>query len=174
MAYALRRKIILTEDDYMGTIVDTQGPYKNHGVELMRYLIFPSDDLKEAYPVLQKPGVLNVNTPWGPALWREYPLAWVTDKNKSTKNPIARLHCGFDGTQRGYLDDSAELRQRNMDLVKKNDWLTIRNMTLEKELHDAYQTIEALAEKIADVNKTIKGEKYGGTEDQPQFPMEPH
>lgn len=163
--YVERKKMILFGDDNVGTVMDEMSPHKVGELELKKYLILPSDDLKDAYPFLKKPGVLNVNTPLGPCIWREYPTMWITDRNPSRKNAIARIDCTFEGGRTVYTNKYKILKDKIREMETHLDAKEFKILELEGELKTSYQSILEFARQLADIHQEIRGEQYGGSEE---------
>ena len=84
------RSILFTCDNW-GIIVDEKPERKWRDMALKPFLILPSRHLLKAYPELRRPGVKWVSTDLGECIWREYPIEWVDDKNRSRSNSIVRI-----------------------------------------------------------------------------------
>ena len=142
----IRHKSILFGCDNWGRVVDEKSPYKSKsgkGIEMVMYLIIPSNDLIDAYPEHLNPGMLNEITPWGRGRWVEYPTKWVVDKNPSRRNAIVRVECTFDGKE-------TALTKRTEHLTKELDYYQKANERLELSNIADTETIEMLMkEKIA-------------------------
>lgn len=157
----LKYKGLLFGDDYWATVVDEEIPYKNdNGVEMKKYLIVPSSDLMDAYPqILKKPNILNVKTPIGNAIWREYPTSWVCDENPSRKNAIARIDCGFDGRETPLTKRFKKKDEEINNLMELNEIYRNRIFMMNEELKDALGDVRELAEKNAEIDKIGKKTK---------------
>lgn len=155
----LRYKGILFGDDYWGSVIHEQAPYKNqYGIEMKRYLIIPSDDLVAAYPERLTPDKINVRTPRGMAVWVEYPTDLVTDENPSRTNAIVRIDCGFDGRETPLTRKHRKLLNELRELRLENEHVRISNMVLMEEKGELMDEQLVLAKKWAEINQVMKSE----------------
>lgn len=168
MVGELRYKGIIFGDDKWGTIIDEKMPYKNDvGVEMKQYLIIPSLDLIESYPeILKKPNAINVRTPIGMAIWREYPTYFVTDLNPSRKDAIARVDCGFDGRPTPLTRRFGRLQEELKTLQEENETFRLSTISLEEEYKEILRDKLQIAQKLAELTEIMKGERVVTTQDE--------
>lgn len=172
----LRYKGILFGDDFWGTVADEEPPYKNeNGVMMKKYLIVPSEDLVEAYPLqLKKQNALNVPSPIGPAIWVEYPVEHIVDENPSRKTAIARVDCGFDGRQTPFTQRFKKLTDQINELQVQNEALRIGRYVDLEEKKEMWEDKKKWAQDIAEMYDIIKGDKNGPNENElPELPGAP-
>jgi len=147
-----KKKLILFGDDDMGTVVDEKFPHKgNRGIMMKPYLITPSPHLRKQYPELQEASTMKVKTPYGDAIWVEYPTYWVSDENPSRTNAIARVDCTFDGEDtpqtRRWKRYTEEIRR----LEEENDTLLAGNMSQMDENRRLHGDIKVLVQNAVEL-----------------------
>lgn len=125
----VKLKLILFGDDEMGTVVDEKFPYKGRrGIMMKAYLFVPSAHLRKQYPELREESRLKVATPFGDAVWSEYPTYWVSDENPSRTNAIARIDCAFDGGETPQTRRFSRYTHTIRDLEEARDNLLAGNL----------------------------------------------
>jgi len=167
----IRHKSILLGCDNWGKVIDETAPYISKsakGMQMISYLIVPSDDLKDAYPdELKKPGVLNVDTHYGKARWVEYPTKWVTDKNPSRRNAIVRVDCTFDGRETALTRKNIHLTEDLDYYQKANERLNLASITDAETIEMLFKEKIALAEQFNELVKNMPGgNKIAKTDDK--------
>jgi len=163
----LRHKGILFGCDHWAKVVDETLPYKKKGMEMIRYLILPTDELKEAYPrIFSNPNALPVQTPEGRCKWMEYPAYWVEDENPSRRNAIVRVLCTFDGRPTNHTKREERLTRELEYYQKANDLLEQASI-VEAEERGALLTEKIKqAEQFAELRDKFKIETKGVKDDE--------
>lgn len=93
----LRYKGLMYGNGLWATIIEVGPIYLNKvlNIEMARFLIIPSDILKETYRIQDTD--LNIDTPMGKAQWREYPRIMVQPLNDSQSYGVTLIYCAYDG-----------------------------------------------------------------------------
>ena len=160
MAGELRLKTILFGNDYVGTVMDEKSPYTDlkTGIKYKEYLVAPHPDLIEAYPDLKNPNSLPISTPYGRSIWVAYPIEMVSDKNPSRKNAIARIDCGFDGSETWQTERRADLLDEIKNLRAKLNSALMSNIDLRNYISLLMGSTKAMAKDMQELHEILKGD----------------
>ena len=156
-------KSIIFGDDNFATIIDEKTPKKdNQGIWMKKFLIVPSAHLIKDYPWLLKEGKMS-NTPYGQAIWVEYPYDLINDKNTSRTNAIVRVYCAFDGSETSETERHKFYTERIKDLQKECNHLKESNAYYLEAYNQALGTIKGVMGELAEINNIVA--KSGGKSD---------
>lgn len=176
---AVRYKMVLFGDDYIGTIIDESSPYidPKTGKKYKKYLIVPHEDLIKSYSDLQKPLALPISTSKGKGLWVSYPYEMVSDKNPSRGNAVCRIDCGFDGRATWQTERRSDLLDEIATLRALLNSAVVNNITLKDMLMTMSQQMSVLAKNYKEIKEIMEGDKSAtgeegvNTNKEPQGPM---